>query len=75
MIKEQLRSLLRPISAMFLLLVLFALLPNVHAQDSRYRSLPEGAEVRFGKGFITDIEFSPDGTQFAVASSIGILAL
>ena len=72
MIKAQLRSLLRLISVTCLLLLPFALPPNVHAQDSRYRYLPEGAKVRFGKGFITDIEFSPDGTQFAVVSSIGI---
>lgn len=34
--------------------------------------LPEGATLRLGKGHITDIKFVPDGTQFAVASSIGI---
>ena len=34
--------------------------------------LPEGATLRLGKGHITDIQYVPDGTQFAVASSIGI---
>ena len=34
--------------------------------------LPEGATLRLGKGHIKDIKFVPDGTQFAVASSIGI---
>ena len=34
--------------------------------------LPEGATLRLGKGHITDIQYVPDGTQFAVATSIGI---
>ena len=34
--------------------------------------LPEGAKIRLGKGVINDITFSRDGTQFAVATSIGI---
>lgn len=34
--------------------------------------LPEGAKIRLGKGAINDITFSRDGTQFAVATSIGI---
>ena len=35
-------------------------------------NLPEGAKTRLGKGSINDIQFSPDSTQLAVASSIGI---
>ncbi len=34
--------------------------------------LPKGAKARFGKGAIRDIKFSPDGVQFAVATTIGI---
>ena len=34
--------------------------------------LPEAAKARFGKGGINAIQFSPDGTQIAVGSSIGI---
>ena len=34
--------------------------------------LPENAKVRLGKGKIRDIQYSPDGTILAVASSIGI---
>ena len=34
--------------------------------------LPEGAKVRLGKGSINDIKFSPDGTRFAVATTIGV---
>ena len=35
-------------------------------------NLPEGAKARLGTGAINDIQFSPDGTRLAVASSIGI---
>ena len=34
--------------------------------------LPKAAKVRFGKGGINAIQFSPDSTQIAVGSSIGI---
>ena len=55
------------------LLMLCALfLPNSLAQEYTRFSLPEGAKVRFGKGEIFDIQYSPDGTRLAVASSIGI---
>ena len=42
------------------------------AQDHTQWGLPEGAKARLGKGFITEIAYSPDGTRLAVASSIGI---
>ena len=34
--------------------------------------LPEGAKLRLGKGHIRDIKSAPNGTQFIVATSIGI---
>ncbi len=34
--------------------------------------LPEGAKARLGKGSINDIKFAPDGTRFAVATTIGV---
>ena len=34
--------------------------------------LPEGVKARLGKGNINDIKFSPDGTRFAVATTIGV---
>ncbi|MXV72987.1 sigma-70 family RNA polymerase sigma factor [Candidatus Poribacteria bacterium] len=34
--------------------------------------LPEAAKARFGKGGITTIQFSPDGTLLAVGSHIGV---
>ena len=42
------------------------------AQDYTRWSLPKGAQVRLGKGSVSEIEYSPDGTRLAVASSIGI---
>ena len=42
------------------------------ADDYTQWQLPEGAKIRLGKGEINDITFSPDGTQFAVAATIGI---
>lgn len=45
---------------------------NSFAQDSSQFSLPEGATVRFGKGKLNQVQYSPDGTRLAVASSIGI---
>ena len=40
--------------------------------DSARWHLPEGASARLSKGSPADVQFSPDGTQIAVASSIGI---
>ena len=42
--------------------------------DSEYTrwELPDGAKMRLGKGRINDIKFSPDGSRFAVATSIGV---
>ena len=34
--------------------------------------LPEGAIARFGKGTVNGITYSPDGTRFVIASSIGL---
>ena len=34
--------------------------------------LPEAAKARFGKGGINAIQFSPDGTQLAVGTDIGV---
>ena len=60
----------------FLILITFILTtiftPNTFAQVSPQWHLPEGAKARFGKGTINEIAYSPDGTQLAVASGIGI---
>ena len=44
---------------------------NSTPPDSLQWHLPEGAKARLGKGQIDEIEYSPDGTLLAVASSIG----
>ena len=55
------------------LLTLFTLISlNTLAQDSPQWHLPEGAKARLGKGEIHEIQYSPDGARFAVASSAGI---
>ena len=42
------------------------------AQEYTQWHLPEGAKLRLGKGEIYEIEYSPDGSRLAVASSTGI---
>lgn len=42
------------------------------AHDFPQWGLPEGAKTRLGKGRINEIQFYPNGTRLAVASSIGI---
>ena len=55
-----------------LLLVSMLFLQNSGAQDYTQWGLPEGAKARLGKGHINEMQYSPDGTVLAVASSIGI---
>ena len=57
-----------------LLLILNLLSSNRSLAQDYYTQwhLPEGAKIRLGKGVINDITFSRDGTQFAVATTIGI---
>ena len=56
-----------------MLLILFSLISlNTFAQDYTQRHLPEGAKARLGKGWISEIKYSPDGRQLAMAGSIGI---
>ena len=43
-------------------------LSNVFAQAH----LPEGAKTRIGKGGVYELAYTPDGTQLAAASAIGI---
>lgn len=47
-------------------------LSNGFAQDPTQWQLPEGAKTRIDKGAASDITFTPDGTQFAVPTNIGI---
>lgn len=41
-------------------------------EEYKERYLPNGAITRFGKGWVYDFDYSPDGTALAVASTIGI---
>ena len=57
---------------MLLSLGTLAFMPNTYAQDYTKWSLPEGAKVRLGKGWITgEITYFLDGSRLAVAGSIG----
>ena len=58
------------ITTLLLVSLLFSL--SSLAQDYTQMGLPEGAIARFGKGSIKDIEYAPDGTRLAVATSIGV---
>ena len=54
-------------------LLIIGILPNWNlAQDQTQSYFAEGAKMRLGKGRINDIKFSPNGSRFAVATSIGI---
>ena len=57
-------------ATLLMLLVLF--LPHTPAQGVTHLNLPEGAVARLGKGRFPEIQYSPDGTRLAVASTIGI---
>ena len=54
------------------LLTVLLVLSNALAQDYTRWRLPKGAEARFGKGWINDIEFSPSGDLVSVATTIGV---
>ncbi|MCY3743657.1 MAG: trypsin-like peptidase domain-containing protein [Candidatus Poribacteria bacterium] len=58
------------LSCLFFIFVLF--LPSASAQHYTKWGLPEGATARLGKGSITDIAYSPEGSRLAVAGSIGV---
>ena len=55
-----------------LILILVAIASSVMAQDNTQVGLPEGAIARLGKGGINIMRFSPDGTQLAVGTDVGL---
>ena len=57
--------------ALTVLLVILFTLPSSFAQEYKQWKLPNGAKMRLGKGRVSDLQYSPDGTLLAVASSIG----
>ena len=64
------RTLFTTLLILFLVSTIYPPLSN--AQDYQTWGLPDGATKCLGKGSISEIAYSPDGTQLAVASSIGI---
>ena len=54
------------------LFVCFMFLNGSFAYDTPQWHLPEGVKARIGKGAATDIALSPDGTQLAVVTDIGV---
>ena len=62
-----------PFSTCLILFIVSVLyLSDNFAEDYTQWHLPEGAKTRLGKGKINEIQLSPDGTQLAVATSIGV---
>ena len=53
------------------LLLIIACSSIAQEQTPSTFGLPEGVIARFGKGHLTHVQYSPDGTQLAVGSSIG----
>ena len=62
---------MRTTVTLFTVFILFSF--NTFATDYTQWGLPEDAKAHLGEGWISgNIAYSPDGTQLAVASSIGI---
>lgn len=69
---EGMRKMKRRHQFIFILFLLSVSVPqNVPAQENTYTNLPEGAKLRIGEGTLGEIAYFPDGTRFAVATSIG----
>ena len=68
--REPMKSTQFSILTVSVILSLFSL--NAFAQNYTQFSLPEGVKARLGKGSVRGVAYSPDGTRFAVPSSIGI---
>ena len=61
----------------FSILTIFCLITlltvgNGFTQDSPQWHLPEGATARLGKGWLYEIQYSPDGTRLAAAGALGV---
>ena len=56
----------------FSIIITLILITTAHAQVPPQWHLPEGAKVRFGRGRIEQIAYSPDHTMLAAATYIGV---
>ncbi len=54
------------------IIITLILITTAHAQVPPQWHLPEGAKVRFGRGSIEQIAYSPDSTMLAAATYIGV---
>ena len=59
-------------SILFLAITLTFFLQNGVAQDYTQIRLPDGARARLGKGTLSDVVYSPDGTRLGIAGNLGI---
>lgn len=54
------------------LCIFFIICTNAISKNQIDGYVPDGALQRFGKGYVFDFDYSPDGSHLAVASTIGI---
>ena len=56
------------------LISFFLCIQNIYGQQQQNPNylLPSDAVKRIGKGFLYDLEYSPDGSKLAVATTLGI---
>ncbi len=59
-------------SLIFTIIIAFVCCAPLTAQDHSQIGLPEGTIARIGKGDLGEVHFSPDGSQLAISTSIGI---
>ena len=59
-------------SIRYLIIIVLIIVSIAHAQETPQWQLPDNAKMRIGKGVAIDVDYSPDGTKFAVATRLGI---
>lgn len=59
-------------SLIFTLIIALVCCFPLTAQDHSQIGLPENTIARIGKGSLGEVHFSPDGSQLAISTSIGI---
>ena len=64
------KTLIRALATSLCLLLVAA--SPVAAQEAPFESLPIGAKARLGRGTVSTVTYSPDGSRLAIGSSVGI---